>query len=252
MKIKLLAALFILTMGCAQPRPIADPILDEASVVLGSTIKVHNQVTVHLMGEDIAKAISGSGSIVFQELRSNHQHHTLILTAKHVCDHPSEDDMPDSMKVAGATLSVLYTIEKQDGTKFQAYMVHAGEATDLCFLDVPILVARPVILAKEQPSIGAPVLWVGAPGGVWGGNGGVGVITDGRYSGIEMTRFHEPLAVLSGVAIGGNSGGPVFYRGQLVGVLIATATKQGILALAVPLSTVKAELPHALKAWHEK
>ncbi len=219
-------------------------------VALDSTVKIYNTFTLHLpgnTGEAPERGISGSGVVLAQEGRGM-DFHTLIGTAKHVCVGP---EVPDVMKAAGVTMTSAMIVERRDGAKFKAVPVHMAGDADLCFLDVRAIVARPAKLANQYPQIGAKVLWTGAPKGLWGGTGHVGVVSEGLYAGIDTKDFPEPWMVFSGTAVGGNSGGPVWYRGEVIGILVATATHEGLLMLAVPLAVVLREYPLALISWRQ-
>lgn len=248
MKHLLIVALAVLLSSCAANHPPAERVTDPL-VALQSTVKIYNSFKLHLPGstETPERGHMGSGVILAQEARG-HEIFTLIATAKHVCEGP---EIPEGMAAAGVTMTSEMLIERMDGAKFKASLVYEAPNADLCFIGVTALVARPAKMAMTYPALGARVLWTGAPRGLWAGNGRVGVISEGLYSGIDMENFQEPLMVFSGTAVGGNSGGPIWYRGEVVGILVATATQGGVLVLGVPLAVVLRHQPAALEAWRK-
>lgn len=250
MKHLLIVALAALLASCAAHPTPAERVTDPL-VALQSTVKIYNTFTLNIpgnTGEAPERAVSGSGVVLDQEGRGVMDFHTLIVTAKHVCVGP---EVPEAMAAVGVTMTSAILIERGDGARFKAVPVHLAGDADLCFLGVMAIVARPAKLASQNPVIGSKVIWTGAPKGLWAGTGHVGVVSEGLYSGIDVASFHEPLMIFSGTAVGGNSGGPIWYQGEVVGILVATATHEGLIVLGVPLAVVLREYPAAQAAWRK-
>lgn len=248
MKKLLFALVVVLATSCAGTHPPKERVTDPI-IALQSTVKVYNTMTLRMPGiaEAPERSIAGSGVVLYQEARG-FTTHTLIATAKHACEGPR---MPAEMKAVGVTVEAKFVVERMDGAKFGATIVYLAPHSDLCFLNVATLVARPAKLANGYPKHGDRVLWTGAPRGLWSGTGHVGVVSEGLYSGISTSDFPEPYMVFSGTAVPGNSGGPIWFKGEVIGILVATATPYGVLVLGVPLAVVLAEQAPALAAWRK-
>lgn len=120
----------------------------------------------------------------------------LMMTAGHVCDG------------AGGI-----RLQRGNG-KFYPAKIIAYEYTDdidLCMIKVNDVPGNPLWLASGMPVYDAPLLYVGAPHGIWA-NGGMMPVIHGNYGGGNLANV---------AAAGGASGSAILSQAGVVGVLVS-------------------------------
>ena len=119
---------------------------------------------------------SGSGMMVTSHLGP------AILTAAHVC----EDEVPDSFKHKGVTISIIAIVKIRvtsptKGT-YSATVIKIDRDKDLCLLKPEKIFTHPVSIATKEPKIGDKVYSIAAPYGISGP--GMALIFNGFFSGV--------------------------------------------------------------------
>jgi hypothetical protein len=192
----------------------------------------------------------GSGFVTDVQ-RKGSDVYSLVMTAEHVCHIPDQVQSPfGSFEVTGKKLTVL-TIT---GEKLFAKVLYADHDVDVCVISIVGLAGTPVRIAHELPPVGAIIHHAGAPVGTYGRH--LGIVNDGRYAGLEDVTLGEEdgeknvqrFAVITNNGNGGSSGGGVYYKGRLFGVLVRS-TSSGHPTWCVNLENVTIALMKGRIAW---
>ncbi len=240
----------------------------EVQALLDSTVKVNLNHQVRatyisdtgddlgevVLGEEIVD-IGGSGTGVITDVADKgHGTETLVLTASHVCHTFDTKTMTvetwmGPIRIEIETISIDLTVENIQGVKEKAVVLHDDEKNDVCAMISEGNLGAVAELADELPPVGAKILHTGAPVGVWG-PGYAGVV-DGRYGGVaDLGDLEEGWHLNMGLsAAGGSSGGPVWYQGKVVGLLVMGHYPTGNITWAVELGHLQSAMIEANLAW---
>lgn len=187
----------------------------------------------------------GSGTVV-----SVVNNQTYVLTADHVCSHPSKSsfDMPiptapgEAPSLARITVKQTTMVSAVDSEGVShASSVHAtDQLNDACLIksDGGWGIERVVPVADEMPKVGARVYNIAAPFGIFSpGDPGVKLHFEGRYSGSDARgNYFYTLP-----ARPGSSGSSVLNdSGEIIGVVHSAMINFEHVALAASLSSIQA------------
>lgn len=193
-------------------------------------------------GEQELTGWSGSGVVYDKRITVNGME-SLILTAEHVLDVPAVGSVQTNhFEFLGMDFSETYRIDSvdisiktNDGRVCSMTPLKHGVidyrdvATGLAFCNA----GRVAPLAEHAPEQGDSVIVVGYPEGFE-----KPIATIGYLGGITSDGYQ---AVSAG-AWGGNSGGPAFVNGEVVGLLVRGSREYHHIGLLVPLSEVWARV----------
>lgn len=198
---KILAVLLVALLAACTRTVREDPSQLERS--MRQTVQVDLTVTGEIGDETQDVGVLGSGVVLAADDLVGR---SIVVTASHVVDiHP-----PDNVKVVG----VKVTVKSLSGRVCPAEVIYNDEPTDLALLYVFCVAGEPATIRFEPPSVGNLVYVVGAPKG-WHPDG-IFAATEGRVLGWE----DGGAVVSSTVVMPGNSGGGLFYDGQLIGIVV--------------------------------
>lgn len=143
---------------------------------------------------------------------------SVIMTVHHVGGMPKVDDeivdSSDKDRVIYTVKRMIRTITTVNGTICLATEKKSGDfaLNDMALLDADCVAGEAVRIASRLPPFGAKVFSVAAP---LGRKPDVGfAVLDGRYSGSS-----DGFSAFSIPSIGGCSGAPIFYKGEVVGIV---------------------------------
>lgn len=139
---------------------------------------------------------------------------SLVLTADHVCSiEPIVVDLMFFGSFVLPTSQHKYDVISPDGSKHAARVMLEDKKNDLCLLEVDGVAGKPAKVASELPPQLVPIMYAGAPKGIWGK--WLVPVFDGRYVGVDEDGY----IVMTTPAAPGSSGSGMFYEGELFGVL---------------------------------
>jgi S1-C subfamily serine protease len=144
---------------------------------------------------------------------------SLIVTAAHVCK-PQDTVHVQLTKEVGVDAPVLgedFLIWNMELDQMAAQALVIDELNDVCVMRVLGVPGDVVEVATQDPPIGARVTAVGSPHGFL--NYHRAFVTDGRYVGAQQYKDHPHSDTVALPGTHGCSGGGVFYRGKLFGVM---------------------------------
>jgi hypothetical protein len=230
-----------LVAGCSGGCATVDQEAAQARELLDRTVRVeHAFMARQLTAPTVAVGrILGSGAVVAAEGDAGGAGRSLVLTADHVC---APEAGPDIEFVPGA---FAIQVRNFRGEKFDAEVLARNQIDDLCVLAVAGRASDPVSVAPAAPPVGALVVHVGGPRGMF--LQGLGVVSDARYAG-TVPHTGAVRAVLSGVAAPGSSGSGIFYKNRLVGIVVATL-EAGHPVIGADLKAVRQILDNAARVW---
>ncbi len=180
---------------------------------------------------------SGSGVVYKNFSASNGDKHSLILTANHVLETPAIGSIEDieveflGMKINQGKRrieSVLITATTENGQICLLEPLRMGdnELADVATGEVYCEAGSAAVIATSNPVKGEKVFVVGHPQGIKNT-----IVTEGYVSGTDEDGF----LVLSAPAWGGNSGGPVFHDGKVIGLLVRGSRAYHHITMVTPL-----------------
>lgn len=247
---KLLAlSLFLLTICCAHKRIGSKPDLTPADM-LDSVVRIEvNLEQVVLDREEKGKgkhkrvqivehprpqAWIGSGFVY-----AKGEGKSFIVSASHVLATPKVGEVvaepvlffgTEISRVSVRTESVKITATTNTGKVCNVKVLKLGGAgtDDVATAELDCDAGRVAQVASVTPKRGSRVIMIGFPTGV-----AVPVITEGFVAG-----WNDGYLVTSSPAFPGNSGGPVFYNGQVIGVLCRVTTSYHHITHVSPLVEV--------------
>ena len=229
----ILMSLFVLVSCCCAT---VRPQVDEEAVrdMLESTVQIEVEVaaSVKIGDQELSVTESWAGSGVVYEKTSGlvAPIESKILTANHVLEAPSVGDEIDTPVGKAHVDAVLMVVRTRRGLTCELEPLVLGVsdtrdvATGLAHCDA----GRVAPIAKARPADGATVFVSGHPLGV-----PVAVVTDGLVSG-----WMDGYLLISAAAAPGNSGGPVWYNGEVIGLLVRGAPRYPHISLVTPLKSV--------------
>ena len=198
MRAVVLAVLIWASVSCVSCASLRSALDDEGSAeqaqrLLASTVKIAIVMKGGLTG-------AGSGFVAAP---------SLVLTAAHVC-------------YSAISLNVIAFT----GETSRARVVLMDVESDVCALRTEVAVGFPARIAAQDPPTGAHVIAVSGPRGIFGK--GLGIVQDWRWAGRGEFPNGRSGAIYAGVGAAGSSGGPVFYRGQVIGSITALLSDYNI------------------------
>lgn len=159
----------------------------------------------------------GTGVVVAQKGKES-----LIVTAAHVCA-PKESvtikyQVGDRvLEIEAPVLAEEFSVWTMELDQLAAEPLVIDEANDVCVMRVLGKAGDVAPVAKHDPPVGAKVTAVGSPMGFL--NYHRAFVVDGRYVGQQRYKDRKHSDVVAVPATHGCSGGGVFYRGELFGVM---------------------------------
>lgn len=235
MKLSAIAVALLFTISsCASVGRVQEKSLDDVQVMMASTVQinVHIAMTAIVNGEEIPldpTGWSGSGVVYAQNGGIISERHSMVLSANHVLDAPHPGDMvPFALGVLRVD-AVLITARSADNKTCELKAVALGEDTerDVAVGEAQCELAPAAPIAKHIPPMGAKLYVVGHPLGVPNV-----MVTEGFFSG-----WYHKYMIASAPITHGNSGGPVFYDGEIVGLAVR-GTDYPNLAIIAPLEQI--------------
>lgn len=178
---------------------------------------------------------------------------TFFMTAGHMCESGKTykyeianlgiDDNGDLTVVKKTLelpiLKVEYKLHGADNTDYTGLTVtRDDDDIDLCELQAPGLIGRPLPIADSDPTVGDRCYYTGAPAGVWGN--GIALTADMTFNGRAdyFGEGHESLYFV-GPAAGGASGSPIICDGQVQGVLVESSRRFDSLFGSTPWDLIR-------------
>lgn len=246
------ALLVAVSIGCAAPavkwdmssealvpKPAQDPLAMMESTVL---IQVDIKATLFRLDKDsretnvepIEEGWTGSG-VVYQ----NDGTLSLILTANHVLETPKVGETVDfTINFFGVSIpigkkridEVKISLKTVDGRicNLEPLVLGVDDHRDVATGVADCDAGRVAPIAKSVPARGEKIYISGHPLGV-----PLPIVTEGYFSGVM-----ENYLLVSAGAYGGNSGGPVFYQGHVIGLLVRGSREYPNISLVTPLEQV--------------
>lgn len=255
---RFLSLLFVLLLGCASTGTFSEPHRAyQVSDMMASTVKIfavvkYQQVlssdpgagTPPILSPEIDSEKHVGSGVVYARRTWPLPVTSRILTANHVLDVPTVGEIVNRpVKFAGITIEEL---------KYQVVAVELTAITyddQVCALvpltkgdneDGDVVTAEldcdagvPVQVADAEPKPGDKVFIVGHPLGI-----PVPLVTEGYLAGVSPNNF----LVSSAPASTGNSGGAMFFRGQIVGILTRVASAYDHITFSVRPEKIRARI----------
>lgn len=186
-----------------------------------------------LPGKEGSSGITGTAFAIKKDL---------ILTAGHVCEKFEEAKKEGKVGGIGIGLTGGHGLP---GGWIKATILKWSMTPDLCLLSAPGHRMSVLPISQRYKSIrsGDRVLVPGAPAGYFP------VIRDGRISSVFAYAHGEHNAdslLVDVVAEGGNSGSPIIWKGEVIGLLVRVPLKPRNAAIAVTSMTILEFLDGAL------
>jgi len=200
---------------------------------------------------EVKGASTGSGTVIAVRWDGKS---SLILTAHHVCTNSYDvgDVVVYDRFVITSTVKKLVTF---DGDEMDVRVLHEDRDNDLCVMEADGKAGLVAPLTSYYPPLGASVYTAGAPSGQWGkGTANIvmgifsGVVEeDISYSGYVGKKFLQ----CSIPTIGGMSGSSIYYRGKVIGVLVAGHTSYEHLMYGPGPGVTKKAVEAAMEIWNK-
>lgn len=245
--------LLSLLLGCAPTTKIDDPVLlkTPAAVapapnvldMMATTVQVHVDIKATMVtdsdgkpsNEDASDGWVGSG-VIYDKVDGD----SMILTANHVLETPEVGSV-ETLKVDFMGMEMILgerridavdiTITTFDGRtcNLKPLVLGVSDTRDTATAVADCDAGRIAKIATATPGRGEKVYVSGHPMGV-----PLAMVTEGYVSG-SMDGY----LLISAGAYGGNSGGPVFYNGEVIGLLVRGSRSYTNISLVVPLESVR-------------
>lgn len=202
----------------------------QIEVQISATLKAVDPDTQQVVEVPMSTGWVGSGFVYEKTLGLTGPVMSKILTANHVLEAPAAGDELDTPLGKVHIDAVLMVVKTHTGKTCELQPLKLGVsdthdvATGLALCDA----GKVAKIASSVPEEGARVIVTGHPQGIW-----PAVITEGFVSG-----WYNGYLLISNGVYGGNSGGPVWYNGEVVGILVRSSEKYHHISLSVPLSEV--------------
>jgi S1-C subfamily serine protease len=257
---KRLASLFLmLLVGCAGVRTRA-PEAQDVRTMIDSTVQLHvdMMVTVRLQIENEETKVTetkeyahqqdgwvGSG-VVYDKDSSNTQHpQSMILSANHVLDVPKVGEVlpyeffgvPIGEKII-ESVRVYLTTQDQRTCNVKVLVRGKSDTRDTATGVADCDAGRVAQFATRAPAVGEKIFISGHPDGV-----PLAIVTEGYVSG-----WAEGYLWASAPIFGGNSGGPVFYDGKVIGLAVRGFDYPNI-SIITPLSEIQKRIAQTPAQW---
>lgn len=252
--------LFAMTFQPADLRPTLDAgvvtmptdldvsLIKNKQVALSPVALMSSTVRIHVVVEQTRLATektpespekeewSGSGVVYEKTNGKQGPVRSRILSANHVLETPVIGSVKDDileflgMQINNGKIrtdSVKIELQTADGRicNVQVLALGSSDTRDVATAEADCDAGRVAELANEVPTMGAKVFVAGYSHGVK-----LPMLTEGFVSG-----WMDGYLLTSGAAVGGNSGGPVFHNGKVIGLLVRADRSYPHLSLAVTL-----------------
>lgn len=166
--------------------------------------------SIHVLQQTMA---SGSGTVIMSQ-----NHHSIILTAGHVCYPDWDGNLQNSILWVG-------DITTFNGQNIFYELIGLDKNNDLCLVKVNRNLKINVSIASNMPNVGNKVYSSGYPLGIY--SIGVLHIFDGYYSG-----YIQGDHIFSLPSVGGLSGAGIYnLDGEIIGVVSRTIVEFNFLTL---------------------
>lgn len=234
----LLLVMLVLAAGCGST--VLDAEEAERQQMLSiesSTVRIPIDVKAveQTSGEEIEFQSGGSGTVVATDEEGDR---SLVLTAWHVCRGFEVNDQVKFWWWSFKFTSVKAQVQTVTSQMLDYKIVAEDKEHDLCLLETNGYAGPAVNLAEGLPPRKGKIQAAGYPGGIWSRYGAY--IEDGRFVSkwseemkYELKMADKEPTVLKDFlywtvpAIGGISGGGVYYRGELFSVFVAGSWEHG-------------------------
>jgi S1-C subfamily serine protease len=231
MRLPVTVLLALALVGC---KHVALPALSNEAMI-ETTVQIKVVVTAQVIHPDgttdEARAGWVGSGVVYRVIDDGKQEpRSLILTANHVLETPKVGDTVDSdrgpVKITGVDMSVM----TEDGRTCDLKPLVLGESTteDVATGVADCVAGRPAYISSSEPDRGDEVYVSGHPAGFENP-----VLTQGVVGG-----WYGGYVSVSAPAWGGNSGGPVFYHGRVIGLLVRGSREYPLISLVTPLQPI--------------
>lgn len=237
-----LVALLLVVCSCAFVRH-QESSLFEVQTMMSSVvqIKVEISVTAIVEGKELSVEPMGWGGsgVIYDHLGGIiSPSHALVLTANHVLEAPAVGSLAPFPLGQLRVDAVKITVASAEGTVCELTPIIVGgtEAHDVAVGEAHCGLGPEAPLAHKLPPLGAKVYAVGHPSGV-----STTMVTEGYYSG-----YYGEYMISSTPIFKGNSGGPVYYNGEIIGLAVR-GTSYPDISLIAPLANVLSVVKEAYK-----
>lgn len=191
-----------------------------AAMVKDSVVEINTEYTTVSMWYQYVSGGAGSGVIISED--------GYIITNNHVICGSD-----------GTTVAEKITVRLTDGSEYNATVVGTDADADIAIIKIDKTGLTPAVMGdSDKLSVGEDVIAVGNPLGELGGSVTNGIISaldrEISVNGVEMNLLQTNAAVNPG-----NSGGGLFnMRGELIGVVNAKSSGEGVegLGFAIPVN----------------
>jgi S1-C subfamily serine protease len=226
---------------------------DSALAMMDTTVQVHvdikatmfreNEETGQTETKEIDDGWVGSGVVYENDGKTSK-----ILSANHVLETPAVGSVEDvKINFLGMELnlgkkridSVKITVTTNQGRtcNVKPLVLGVSDYRDVATAEVDCDAGRVAKIGHATPAQGEKVFVSGHPLGV-----PLPMVTEGYVSGIwNLADDEEDLGkflLVSAGAYGGNSGGPVFHNGEVIGLLVRGSRAYPNISLVTPLEQV--------------
>lgn len=191
-----------------------------AALVKDSVVEINTEFTTVSLWYQYVSGGAGSGVIISED--------GYVITNNHViCGND------------GTTIAEKITVRLTDGSEYPASVIGTDVDADIAIIKIDKTGLTPAIMGNSDTlSVGEDVIAVGNPLGELGGSVTNGIISaldrEISVNGVEMNLLQTNAAVNPG-----NSGGGLFnMRGELIGVVNAKSSGNGVegLGFAIPVN----------------
>lgn len=191
-----------------------------AAMVKDSVVEINTEYTTVSLWYQYVSGGAGSGVIISED--------GYIITNNHVICGSD-----------GTTIAEKITVRLTDGSEYDATLIGTDADADIAILKIDKTGLTPAVMGdSDKLSVGEDVIAVGNPLGKLGGSVTNGIISaldrEISVNGVEMNLLQTNAAVNPG-----NSGGGLFnMRGELIGVVNAKSSGNGVegLGFAIPVN----------------
>ena len=191
-----------------------------AAMVKDSVVEINTEYTTVSLWYQYVSGGAGSGVIISED--------GYIITNNHVICGSD-----------GTTIAEKITVRLTDGSEYDATVIGTDADADIAILKIDKTGLTPAVMGdSDKLSVGEDVIAVGNPLGELGGSVTNGIISaldrEISVNGVEMNLLQTNAAVNPG-----NSGGGLFnMRGELIGVVNAKSSGDGVegLGFAIPVN----------------
>lgn len=239
----LLAALLLTACSCAT---IGKQARSEADVrqMMDTVVQIHVEIalTAIVAGQEIpldSLGWTGSGVIYATQGGIVSPAHSMVLTANHVLEAPEVGYTEEFPLGVIRVDAILITVTSNDGKtcELEPKALGVNDHRDVAIGEAQCHLGPSAPIATSVPPIGAKVFIVGHPLGFPNT-----MVTEGYFSG-----WWQNYMVSSAPIVGGNSGGPVFYNGEIVGLAVRGTDAYHNLSIIAPLGQIIERVGELLK-----